>query len=74
MRTVTDECCDCATESYPCLGSSCPNRNVVRYYCDRCKEEFEPEALYVNENDEELCADCILLEFPTVAQLGESEE
>lgn len=65
MRTVTDECCSCATESYPCLGSSCPNRNVVRYYCDRCKEEFYPEELYQYES-EEVCAECILKDFERI--------
>lgn len=65
MRTLTDECCDCATESYPCIGSSCSNRNVVRYYCDRCKEEFELEELY-QYFEEEVCAECILKDFKKV--------
>lgn len=74
MREVTNECVGCTSLGLHCLGSSCPNRNVVRYYCDKCKEEFEAEELYVNENDEELCSVCILNEYSTVAELRESEE
>ena len=56
MKRITNECCHCATPAYPCLGSSCPNRNVVHFYCDKCGEETD---LYHYEG-EELCADCIL--------------
>lgn len=71
MKEVLNECCDCESPAYPCMGSSCPNRHVTHYYCDKCKYEFEPEALYVNENDEELCSECLLNEYPTVAELNE---
>lgn len=47
------------------MGSSCRNRNVTRYYCDRCKEEFEPEELYKYEG-EEVCAECVLKDFEKV--------
>lgn len=67
-KRIEDECCGCATESYPCIGSACPNRQVARYYCDKCEEEFEPEALYVNEDGEELCTECFLSNYETVAQ------
>jgi formylmethanofuran dehydrogenase subunit E len=50
------------------MGSACPNRQVARYYCDKCEEEFEPEALYVNEDGEELCTECFLSNYETVAQ------
>ena len=60
-----DECCDCATESYPCIGSSCPNRSVPHYDCDDCKNEFEPDELY-DYNGEILCAECLLDRFETI--------
>ena len=60
MKKTENHCCGCATDSYPCLGSSCPNRNVEVYYCDRCKEQLED----VYEVDgEELCEICLLKMF-----------
>lgn len=58
-----DECCGCATESYPCLGSACPNRNVPHLYCDKCEEEVEE--LYETENGQ-LCEECVLKMFEKV--------
>ena len=56
MIRYEDHCCDCAVPGYPCLGSSCPNRNVPVYYCDKCGEEIEE----IYEVDgEELCEDCL---------------
>lgn len=52
MRVVVNECVDCGL---PCLGSSCPKKNVVRYLCDECEEE---EELYYFDG-EELCLNCI---------------
>lgn len=70
-KRIEDECCGCATESYPCIGSACPNRNVERYYCDDCEDEFEPEALFVYEDtDEELCIDCLMKKFKTVKEMN----
>lgn len=48
-----NECVDCGL---PCMGDSCPNRHVKRYYCDKCGEEVEK--LYYFDG-EELCLDCI---------------
>lgn len=52
MKTTSDECVDCGLS---CMGSRCPNKNVVRYYCDECGEE---EILY-KYDDRELCIKCI---------------
>ena len=46
-----NECVDCGK---PCLGSSCPYRNVKRFYCDECGEE---EDLGIFE-DKQLCQEC----------------
>ena len=64
MRKVTNECVSCGL---PCLGDACPNRRVVRWYCDECKQRFDEDELYVVE-DEELCADCLTRKFKTVEQ------
>ena len=68
-KRYEDECCDCAVPGYPCLGSSCPNRNVPHYFCDACEDEFDPEELYYDDvTDEELCATCFLKRYKTVKE------
>lgn len=52
MITYEDECVNCGL---PCLGTSCPNRNVPHFYCDDCGDE---EDLYEYEG-EQLCIKCI---------------
>ena len=52
MKQVENECVDCGL---PCLGRSCPYRNVERFYCDVCNEE---EQLYYYDGME-LCLNCI---------------
>ena len=60
MKRIENECVDC---DLPCLGPTCPNRNVVRYYCDKCKNEDYPLFHY---DGEELCAACLLENFEIV--------
>jgi hypothetical protein len=62
MIRYENECCSCATPAYPCLGSSCPNRNVAHYYCDCCGNE---EMLYHYDNLE-ICEECLLKQFEVV--------
>lgn len=62
MIKYENECCDCATEGYPCLGSDCPNRHVLHCYCDKCGFETR---LY-EFDDRQLCEDCLLEEFTVV--------
>ena len=62
MKQVFNECCDCATPGFPCLGSSCPNRNVERFFCDKCGAEGR---LYEYDG-KELCDECLLENFPVV--------
>lgn len=40
-----------------CMGSSCPNRNVERHYCDKCGDELGKKIYLVD--DEELCEWCL---------------
>lgn len=56
MKKYENECCNCAVPGYPCRGSSCPNRHVPHYYCDKCGEEYE--TLY-HYDGKELCIGCI---------------
>lgn len=64
MTVYKNECRDCATGAYPCLGSSCPNRNVPHEICDCCQQE---ERLY-RYDGEILCMDCI---FSASSEYGE---
>lgn len=59
MQRIENECVQCG---FPCKGNDCPNRNVRRYYCDRCGDETD---LY-EFCGEELCIDCIIKELPKV--------
>lgn len=59
MIKYVNECCGCAVPAYPCLGSSCPNRNVPHYVCDNCGVDDEDEDIYEFDG-QQLCAECIL--------------
>lgn len=62
MKKIENECVGCTSIGLYCLGNTCPKRNIVRFYCDRCQEET---TLYHYE-DEEICQDCLLKEFKIV--------
>lgn len=64
MVYYEDECCGCATETYPCLGNSCPKLHVLHVECDKCHKEVDE--LYYGENGDQLCADCALEELEKV--------
>lgn len=61
MRSVENECVGCPPE-LGCLGNICPNKNVTRFYCDRCGYEGK---LY-HYDSEEICESCLLKEFDVV--------
>ena len=62
MVKTQSECVHCSTH---CLGESCPNYEVSRYYCDECKDEVDYGELYEFEG-EELCIYCIKKRLKTV--------
>lgn len=62
-----NECCDCATPSYPCIGEMCSRRRVAHYDCDKCGTET---TLY-NYNGQELCAECIIESLEQVEGSGD---
>lgn len=51
-----NECRDCATPAYPCMGDSCRFRHVKHYYCDECGSD--EDTLYILDG-EELCIECV---------------
>ena len=54
-KEYVNECVGCTSMGLPCIGASCPNRNVLRFYCDCCGSEND---LYEFDG-EELCEGCI---------------
>ena len=56
MEKVFDECVGCCDLGLHCIGPTCPNRNVTRWFCDKCGEELD--AIY-DYDGQELCEDCL---------------
>ena len=56
MIKYENHCCDCETESYPCIGSECSYRNVAVLECDCCHEETDELCEYEGE---QLCKRCV---------------
>lgn len=59
MIKYENQCCQCSTSSYPCVGTSCSKRKVPIFICDECLEETD--ILYQNENDTNergFCLEC----------------
>ena len=63
-KLEVDGCVSCGL---PCLGDSCSKRHEIEYTCDDCGDSFQPDELYVYE-DEMFCEKCLLDKFRTVAQ------
>lgn len=59
MKFITNECCDCASPGYPCLGDSCPYAHMIHYRCDRCGAEITDEDDLYNDGESDLCLDCL---------------
>ena len=59
MVKTENQCVDCGL---PCLGSSCPNRNVKVHYCDKCNDKLSYDEMY-EVDDEELCEECLKEKF-----------
>ena len=65
MATIkVNECVDCGL---PCLGDSCPKRNVSALVCDDCGDRFSADDLYEVE-DGQYCKDGI---FDHLAKVGD---
>lgn len=65
MIEYINECCDCATGAYPCLGSSCALRSVPHYICDACGMDVGDDPLY-DYDGSQLCKECVLEMLPKV--------
>ena len=62
MIRYENQCCDCATGSYPCLGNTCPRKNVKIIICDICGANCEADCGTESElfpyEDKEICYSC----------------
>lgn len=68
MRVFEDECVGCPPEM-GCLGSSCPNKNVLHVFCDKCKKECELDELH-EVGGEDVCEKCIFEMYPKIKVEG----
>ena len=57
MVRFENQCVDCTAKDMPCLGSSCPYRDVPIYFCDTCGEEISGEVYEVDGED--VCEHCL---------------
>lgn len=64
-KTVNNECVCCGL---PCLGDFCRFKNVIRYYCDECDEEFTSDELY-DVDGEMLCSNCLISRYRTIEEV-----
>ena len=55
MQKTFNECVGCADY---CMGTSCPNRSVTRFFCDKCDEEMAADEIYIYDG-QELCEFCL---------------
>lgn len=57
MIKYENDCVGCPPEM-GCLGNSCPNKNVARFYCDECGDNAD-----LREYDnKQLCEHCLISE------------
>jgi hypothetical protein len=63
MVTYENQCCDCATESYPCIGDSCSMWRVKILVCDKCKQEVDTLYRY---DGQELCYECFIKDLEVI--------
>lgn len=63
MIVKRNECCGCATDSYPCIGYACSMRHTAILVCDECGDEAQK--LY-EVDGRQLCSRCALNELEEV--------
>lgn len=69
MIYKTDDCVGCPPD-WGCLGSSCPNRNVIHLECDHCHKEVN-RLYWIGQ--EQWCAECVLDDCEEVVPEAELE-
>jgi hypothetical protein len=59
---IENHCVGCTDLGMHCLGSTCKNRNVPVYYCDKCGDELPYDEIY-EADGEEICEECLKEKF-----------
>lgn len=59
MIQYQNDCCDCSSPGFPCIGSRCELLHAPHYFCDMCGEEVGDDELYWFEG-QQLCSYCII--------------
>ncbi len=72
MLRIEDHCVGCP-DGAPCMGSSCPNRNVPVWCCDECEREYDRDELRLLDG-KQLCYDCFCEEAWLSADEPEEEQ
>lgn len=64
MLKIENECVGCPT-GMGCLGSSCPNRHVRYYFCDKCGDDLDEDNFHGDPDEEtgHLCNKCYEEEY-----------
>lgn len=64
MVKIESHCVGCTDLGMPCIGSSCSNRAVEVYYCDKCDPDcdYPLDDIYAVD-DVILCEDCLKEKF-----------
>ena len=60
MRKYENDCCDCAVDGYPCLGSACPLRHSLHVYCDVCGGDFTDDNDIYECDGTDICSECLV--------------
>lgn len=58
MKYEVNECCDCATDTYPCIGDECPQLHKTYYRCDECGTDELTEGEIHHVDDMDFCERC----------------
>ena len=59
----SNECCNCASPGFPCIGERCELLHYPHYICDECDDDVD--VLYWYEG-RQLCRHCVLKELEVV--------
>lgn len=60
LTNEVNGCCDCATDTYPCIGDERSQLHKIYYRCDECGADELTEDEIHHVNDMDLCEHCYI--------------